>query len=70
MFQPIFDFLIRHGVTNLIDVDGLIYAPVVDLLLFFIRYSFVAVILALLVIVAFGSLWRAYNLIGRSSDDD
>ena len=31
-------FLIDHGVTNLIDVDGLLYAPVSDLWACFLRF--------------------------------
>ena len=27
MLYHLYDFLISHGITNLIDVDGLVYAP-------------------------------------------
>lgn len=28
--EYLFDFLISHGVTNFVDIDGLIYAPLTD----------------------------------------
>lgn len=61
MFQPLYDFLISHGVTNLIDVDGLVYAPVEDILPLLIKYGFVAVLFALLLVVAVCALCRSLN---------
>ena len=44
-------FLVDHGVTNLIDIDGLLYAPVSDLWDFFVR--FVPVRLAIFALILF-----------------
>lgn len=51
MLHFLYNFLISHGLTNLIDIDGLIYAPVLDLLLFFIRCGFLAALLGLVLVV-------------------
>lgn len=61
MYQPIYDFLISRGLTNLIDVDGLVYAPVVDILPLLIKYGFVAVLFALLLVVAVCCLCQSLN---------
>ena len=61
MIQFILDFLIRHGVTNLIDVDGLVYAPVEDLLWAFVRFGLLAAIFGLLLVVAVCALCRSLN---------
>lgn len=61
MYQPLYDFLISHGVTNLIDVDGLVYAPVEDILTLLIKYGFVAVLLFLVLLVAVCALCRSLN---------
>lgn len=47
-------FLVDHGVTNLIEVDGLLYAPASDLWDFFIRFWLVRLaILALILFIVF-----------------
>ena len=68
MLQLIYDFLISHGVTNLIDVDGLVYAPVEDILPLLIKYGFVAVLFALLLVVAVCVLCRSLNCDRPSCD--
>lgn len=47
-------FLVDHGVTNLIEVDGLLYAPVSDLWNFFVNFWFVRLtVLALILFLVF-----------------
>lgn len=59
MFQPIYNFLISQGVTNLVDIDGLVYAPVDDLLLAFIRFGFLVALLGLVLVAAACYLCRS-----------
>lgn len=54
MCQPVYNFLISRGITNLVEIDGLVYAPVQDLLLAFVEFGFLIVLLVLLVI---GAAW-------------
>ena len=68
MLQPIYNFLISHGITNLIDVDGLVYAPVEDLLLAFIRFGFLAALFGLLLVAAVCCLCRSLNCDRPSCD--
>lgn len=68
MIQPLYDFLISHGVTNLIDVDGLVYAPVEDLLSAFIRFGLLAVLFGLLLVVVVCCLCRSLNCDRPSCD--
>lgn len=46
-----YKYLISHGITNIIDVDGLLYAPLRDLMRFCYRFGVVSLIAAILVIV-------------------
>ena len=60
MYQPIYDFLISRGLTNLIDIDGLIYAPVTDLLRLYVKYGSAAFVLFGLILAALCSAISCY----------
>ena len=59
MSQPIYNFLISHGLTNLIDIDGLVYAPVLD---------FLAALLGLVLVVVFCWLCQSVKCNHPSKD--
>ena len=47
-------YLAQHGITNLIEVDGMVYAAVPDLWSFFVQYCFDRLFaLALFLVVIF-----------------
>lgn len=46
-----YKYLIARGVTNIIDVDGLLYAPIVDLARFCLDCGILAVCITVLLLV-------------------
>lgn len=55
--------LLKYGVTNLIDVDGMLYAPVTDLWRFYQEYSVDRLALAATVLVSLVAIYWASGVI-------
>lgn len=52
------DKLPEYGITNLIEIDGLLYAPVSDLLAFFLKRTvYSAAIVAAAFLIVLGGSW-------------
>lgn len=65
MWSILFKYLVEKGVTNLIEVDGMVYAPVVDLWHFFIRISVDGLAMAATVLVSSVALvWACQKIAG------
>lgn len=62
MLSVLFKYVIENVVAYIVDIDGLLYAPVLDLRELFIRclvnFALAAVVAALL---AFGGSWAWYK---------
>lgn len=46
-----YKYMISHGITNIVDIDGLLYAPLNDLMRFCWKAGVASLIAAVLVIV-------------------